>query len=117
MKSLFLIYTLIFICNLLINIDHGSIPAATLNLKQDLNIDNVQLGILGSLVFLGLTFGKDIILIKFIGSLVATPIFSYINAKTILIASFTLNGISLILFPLTSNFIVLSLSRFLVGFC
>ena len=56
-KLITFIYGLIFVCNLLINIDHGSIPAATLNLKQDLNIDNVELGILGSLVYLGLTAG------------------------------------------------------------
>jgi len=40
-KALFFLYTLIFFSNLLINVDHGSIPAATLNLKTDLNIDNV----------------------------------------------------------------------------
>ena len=40
-RKLFFLYTMIFFSNLLINIDHGSIPAATLNLKTDLNIDNV----------------------------------------------------------------------------
>lgn len=40
-KALFFLYAMIFACNLLINIDHGSIPAATLNLKHDLLIDNV----------------------------------------------------------------------------
>lgn len=51
------IFVLIFLTNLLINVDHGSLPAATLNIKSDLNIDNVKLGVLGSLVYLGLTFG------------------------------------------------------------
>lgn len=51
------IYGLLFFCNLLINIDHGVIPAATLSLKTDLEIDNIALGSLGSLVFLGLTLG------------------------------------------------------------
>lgn len=41
MRSLILLYSLIFMCSLLINIDHGVIPALTLNLKHDLNIDNV----------------------------------------------------------------------------
>lgn len=57
-SSIKLIYALLFFCNLLINIDHGTIPAATLNLKIDLGIDNVALGFLGSLVFLGLTLGN-----------------------------------------------------------
>ena len=53
-----MVYGLIFFCNLLINVDHGTIPAATLSLKNDLGVDNVALGFLGSLVFLGLTLGK-----------------------------------------------------------
>lgn len=36
-----LLYTLFFFCSLLINIDHGCIPAATLNLKTDLQLDNI----------------------------------------------------------------------------
>jgi hypothetical protein len=57
-KVIITIYGLLFFCNFLINIDHGTLPAATLDLKLDLGIDNVALGFLGSLVFLGLTFGK-----------------------------------------------------------
>lgn len=52
------IYAILFACNLLINIDHGTIPAATVKLKEDLGIDNVALGFLGSLVFFGLTLGN-----------------------------------------------------------
>jgi len=114
-----MIYALLFGCNFLINIDHGTLPAATLNLKSDLGLDNVALGFLGSIVFLGLTLGK-FILIKtrpIIGSLVATPIFCYLKAKHILAFSYLLNGVSLVLFTLTSDFFLLSLSRFLVGFC
>ena len=40
-SAILFLYALIFVCNLLINIDHGSIPAATLSLKEDLKIDNV----------------------------------------------------------------------------
>ena len=43
---------------MLINVDHGTIPAATVVMKEDLDLDNVSLGILGSLVFLGLALGK-----------------------------------------------------------
>ena len=52
------LFVLVFFSNLLINVDHGSLPAATLNLKNDLELDNVGLGVLGSLVYLGLTVGK-----------------------------------------------------------
>jgi hypothetical protein len=44
----------------MINFDHGIIPAATTALKEDLKISNVNLGLLGSLVYLGLVLGIDI---------------------------------------------------------
>lgn len=42
------------------NIDHGAIPAATSELRRDLDLSTSQLGYLGSLVFLGLLVGKYI---------------------------------------------------------
>jgi hypothetical protein len=47
----------------------------------------------------------------------ATPIFSYVNAKLILILSFSLNALALVNFTIWKNFILLALIRFLVGFC
>jgi len=47
----------------------------------------------------------------------ATPIFSYIRAKNILMCSFLLNGLALVLFTLSADFFLLAISRFLVGFC
>ena len=47
----------------------------------------------------------------------ATPIFSYLRAKYILIVSFLINGLALVLFTLTADFFLLAVSRFLVGFC
>ena len=61
-KSVKMIYALLFGCNFFINIDHGTIPASTLNLKSDLGLDNVALGFIGSIVFLGLTFGMFILI-------------------------------------------------------
>lgn len=42
----------------MINVDHGILPAATTVMKEDLDLTNVDLGILGSLVYLGLVLGK-----------------------------------------------------------
>lgn len=55
---LVLVFANIFMVNLLINIDHGVIPAATTRLKEDLSISNTQLGLLGSVVYFGLTVGS-----------------------------------------------------------
>ena len=51
------IFILIIITNLIINMDHGTIPAATSEIKKDLNIDDASLGVFGSLVFFGNLLG------------------------------------------------------------
>ena len=42
----------------MINIDHGILPAATTPLRQELGLDDLNLGLIGSLVYLGLVLGK-----------------------------------------------------------
>ena len=44
---------------MLANVDHGAIPAATKVLKDDLYLNNQQLGSLGSIVFIGIVTGKS----------------------------------------------------------
>ena len=95
-----------FFMDILINVDHGALPAATVFLKKDLNLDSVKLGVLGSLVFGGLVFG----------SLCATLFVNVLSYKTILSFSFLGNGIGLITFTMTDQFFLLSITRFLSGF-
>jgi sugar phosphate permease len=57
-RTLKLIFVVVFVSNLLTNVDHGSIPAATTVMKEDLKLDNSNLGVLGSLVYVGLAAGK-----------------------------------------------------------
>ena len=55
------IYALFFVVlflNLLINFDHGVMPAAAIRMQEDLDLNNMQFGWLGSIVFIGLTLGK-----------------------------------------------------------
>jgi hypothetical protein len=44
--------------NLLLSVDHGGLPAAITAISKDLNIIEVQMGGLGSLVFFGLVIGS-----------------------------------------------------------
>ena len=44
----------------MVNVDHGILPAATTEVRKDLGLNNVDLGILGSLVYLGLVGGIKI---------------------------------------------------------
>jgi hypothetical protein len=48
--------------NLLNNTDHGVLPAGSIVIKEDLGLDNLQYGMIGSAVFAGLTIGKSLLL-------------------------------------------------------
>lgn len=101
----------------MINVDHGILPACTKEVKSDLNLDDANLGLLGSLVYAGLVLGKIILKIKFfVGSLFAMPIFNFCNTKFVLIVCLLLNSIALIMFTVTNEYYVLVLSRIFVGF-
>ena len=57
-KLRWFIFIIILFINVFINMDHGTVPAATDKIKKDLNINNNILGLFGSLVFLGNLIGK-----------------------------------------------------------
>lgn len=94
--------------NTLINVDHGIIPAITEPLKHEYKLDNTALGLLGSVVFFGLT----------LGSLVAGPAFNLINTKLIILVSWACNGVFLLLFTLATpeSYWLMVLSRAATGF-
>jgi len=92
-SKLDLIFAHIFITNIVINFDHGIIPAALTELKNDLSLTNANIGILGSLVYLGLT----------IGAVVTAPLFGKFNPKYVMGISLFLNAVALIIFPLSNN--------------
>ena len=54
-----LLFGVIFFTNLMVNMDHGIFPACTEEIRRDINIPNTSLGIMGSIVYLGLVVGKD----------------------------------------------------------
>ena len=94
-----------FMTNVLINIDHGAIPAAVYEIKRDLGIGQTEIGLLGSLVYVGLTFG----------SVVSGWVFNILNAKYVISIALLCNIGALVMFPLFDNFYLLALSRILVG--
>ena len=56
--TLKLVTLFVFMINLSMNFDHGSVPAASKDIKEEMNINNEMLGGLGSLVFLGIITGS-----------------------------------------------------------
>lgn len=52
------LFSILLISSLFVNLDHGVIPACTSDLKRELEVDDLFIGILGSLVFAGLMAGS-----------------------------------------------------------
>ena len=52
------IYLICWITNVMVNFDHGVIPAASKEIKQDLLLKDAHLGYLGTLVYVGLLVGS-----------------------------------------------------------
>ena len=91
----------------MINVDHGTLPGSTKQIKEKLNINDFGFGILGSVVYGGLT----------VGSAFATMIFStgtYI--KPALSCTLFMNALCLYAFTVSNSFIISSMIRSLIGF-
>lgn len=99
------IFFLFIILNLLMNFDHGTIPAATEQLRNYLNLNDSELGLFGSLVFLGVI----------IGSLITLSIINTFNRKYILMIFLILCGFSLFLFTKTKEYVLLCIDRVIIG--
>jgi len=52
------IFTVFMTLQITMNLDHGTVPAATDEIRKDLNIDDNVLGLFASLVFVGNLIGK-----------------------------------------------------------
>jgi len=56
-KSRYLIFVLFMTTNLVMNMDHGIMPAVTKEIKADLDIEEAMLGVFGSMVYFGNLLG------------------------------------------------------------
>lgn len=66
-KTRYFIFIILVVTNLIINMDHGTIPAATSEIKLDLSIGDDTLGIFGSLVYFGNLLGIFSFMFRFNG--------------------------------------------------
>jgi MFS family permease len=110
------LFGVIVLTNLMVNMDHGIFPACIDEVRKDINIGNQEVGLVGSIVYLGLVAGMTPISKYSLGSLVAIPIFSHCNTKFVLVICLLLNAISLVLIGVSNYYALFLLSRFLVGF-
>lgn len=101
------IFIVVFIANILINIDHGALPGCYDQIRDKLEINKFQYGVLGSFVFAGLTFG----------SVVSTALYSKGDLiKPTLLGSMIMNTISLLLFTTSSTYSFTLFLRAATGF-
>ena len=99
-------FAVVFFANLVINIDHGVMPAGAIVIKQDLGESNTEYGLLGSIVFAGLV----------VGSLAATFMYRNFDNRFVLASVLFLNALTQVAFTLTEIYFMLILCRFMAGF-
>ena len=103
-KTRIIVYILFLISNILISMDHGSIPASTLELRS-LTPRDQTIGLFGSLVYVG----------NIIGSLIFFTLINKYNRKYLLLLSLVSNSICLFTFVISSNIPFLFLNRIVIG--
>ena len=96
-----------FVFNLFNNADLGALPAALKPIQKDLGFQEVEMGSLGSYVFLGLV----------LGSALATVLFGNFSYKAIVSASLIGNAIGMCIFIYFKTYYALGFARFVSGFC
>lgn len=97
----------IFWSNVFINVDHGSLPGCAAKIKEDINMNDFEFGLLGSVVYGGLTLGAG----------VATGV--YHNSKYVkpaLTVTLAFNSLFIWLFSVSKSFYLDAFFRFWLGF-
>ncbi|CAD8137279.1 unnamed protein product [Paramecium octaurelia] len=104
-KRLFSKQAIHFLTIVFINFDHGIIPACTQRIESDFGINEFELGLLSSSVFAGII----------IGSTIGAGIYDKFKTKSILITCSLFYILSISVFLITKNIMLLHFSRFLTG--
>ena len=100
-----IIFIFFLLSNLFLNYDTGVIPAALIEITKEINLDYTEQALIGSLVYLGLSFA----------SLFVGWIFSKFSPSKVCSLVLLLNSLSCFIFSLTSIKIILFTTRFLMG--
>jgi len=104
-KQRLYVFAILAIINTLVNMDHGTIPAASNEIKKDLKINEAQLGTFGSLVYFG----------NLLGALLLTRLIDVIDRKVLTIVTTIISAILIYSFTKVSFLWFLLINRILVG--
>jgi MFS family permease len=105
MASDLTLFVFMHLLNMLINMDHGIVPAATVAIRKTFDIGEQELGMLGSAVFLGIV----------VMGVYAGRLYQLMPSKVVLLLGLTLMQVSLVLFIVTKVFVLAILARCLAG--
>lgn len=101
----YLIFCLLLSINLFINMDDGTIPAATTQIEKKLHMDSDGIGLFGTLVYVG----------ALVGSFLSLNIINRLSRKWILVIYIILCGAGLLSFTKVKNIGFLMFNRFCNG--
>jgi MFS family permease len=99
------IFIFFLLANLFLNYDTGVIPASLLEILKEIKLDFKEQALLGSLVYLGLSFA----------SLFVTPIFTKFGASKVISCVLILNSLCCFIFSISYIKPILFSTRFLMG--
>lgn len=100
-------FIIIFVSNIMVNVDHGSLPGCSVRIKQDLTMGDLQFGVLGSIVYAGMGSGAS----------AAAWLYERSNwIKLTLASTLLLNGASVIMMTVSDSFYFNVFVRFWIGF-
>ena len=100
-------FVTVFISNIYCNVDHGTLPGGSVAIKESLGLSDFQFGLLGSVVYGGMTLGAAL----------ATGVYQKSKLiKPTLFGSLLMNLICLSVFALMRSFYLCAFLRFLIGF-
>jgi MFS family permease len=116
-KKISKIFLLLFICMFVARTDQGIIPALNTTLKKEFSFTSVQLGKLGSIVYVGAVTGNfKSLLTVIVGSAVSMKLFESLPSRVVIFGSMMLQCLALALFTVSIDYNWQMFARFLSGF-
>lgn len=100
------LYLVVCLSNIILNFDNGILPAASVEMMNDLVLDEISYGLLGSIIYLGLV----------VGSFLAGVLYQKFPAKRILSICTFMMMLSLSVFTFTKDTTALVFARISCGF-
>ena len=93
--------------NVLINLDHGILPACTVAMQEYYDMSEAELGVLGSIVYAGIS----------LMGMFAGRLYQKFNSKMLTVAALVVLELSLLVFVFIPNKVAAYATRFVTGVC